>query len=183
MLISAISPRPKISGVRARTRRAESATLLTGSPYKAELERKQKAIAASSSAKAGKTAAKTAAPLKTSRGQKRKINIQKDDAQPSTSTAREKKSAKHQPDSGPRRKPTAAAAKKSGRKKRSAAHESGDSSSEDEEWPCIICGEPFANSKSREKWIQCQDCNKWAHEACTDGSRFFICPNCDSESD
>ena len=56
-------------------------------------------------------------------------------------------------------------------------------SSEDEEWPCIICGEPFANSKSREKWIQYQDCNKWAHEACTEGSRYFLCPNCDSEYD
>jgi hypothetical protein len=106
LLISAISPRPKISGARARTRRAESATLLTGSSYRAEMERKHTAATERSSAKAGKTAAKTAAPLKASRGQKRKTNSPKDDEQPSTSTAREKKSAKHQP------KTTAAAAKK-----------------------------------------------------------------------
>ena len=63
LLISIISSRLTITGVRGRTRKAESATLLTGSPYKAELDRKDKAAAASSSAKAGKAAAKTAAPL------------------------------------------------------------------------------------------------------------------------
>ena len=32
-------------------------------------------------------------------------------------------------------------------KRKAPAH---DDSSEDEEWPCLICGEPFVNSKSRE---------------------------------
>ena len=27
--------------------------------------------------------------------------------------------------------------------------------SEEEDWPCIICGESFRNCRSREKWIQC----------------------------
>ena len=90
-------------------------------------------------AKACKTAAK-----KSSRGQKRKTNSSKDDAQPSTSTAREKKSGKHRPET--RCRPTATATKKGGRKKCKAAQDSSDSCSEDEEWPCIICGEPFTNS-------------------------------------
>ena len=32
------------------------------------------------------------------------------------------------------------------------------SSSDDEKWPCIICGEPFEDSKSREVWVECQLC-------------------------
>ena len=28
------------------------------------------------------------------------------------------------------------------------------SSDEDEEWHCLICGEPFSNSRSREVWVQ-----------------------------
>ncbi|XP_041356355.1 PHD finger protein ALFIN-LIKE 7-like [Gigantopelta aegis] len=57
------------------------------------------------------------------------------------------------------------------------------SSSEDEEWPCLICGEPFENSRPREVWVQCHDCKKWAHRDCTEGQDCFICPNCDSDSD
>ena len=34
------------------------------------------------------------------------------------------------------------------------------SSSDDEKWPCIICGEPFEDSKSREVWVDCQLCKK-----------------------
>ena len=56
-----------------------------------------------------------------------------------------------------------------------------DEVSDDEEWPCIICGEPFSNSRSREPWLQCTECKKWAHEACTTGSVYFICPNCESD--
>ena len=63
--------------------------------------------------------------------------------------------------------------------KPSTSRESG--SSEDEEWPCLICGEPFSNSKSREVWVQCQQCLKWAHDDCTLGSPYFICPNCESD--
>ena len=37
------------------------------------------------------------------------------------------------------------------------------SSSDDEKWPCIICGEPFEDSKSREVWVECQLCKKNGH--------------------
>ena len=169
-LILAISPRPKISGVRSRTRKAESATLLTGSPYKNELEDKLKVAEARSSAIAFKAAAKSAALIKSLESTKQRKRSSNDDPQPSTSTTGRKKRAKLLPK-------TKTAAVRS--KKRKATHD--DTSSEDEEWPCLICGEPFANSMSREKWVQCQQCAKWAHEACTDGYSYFTCPNCESD--
>ena len=56
--------------------------------------------------------------------------------------------------------------------------------SEEEDWPCIICGESFRNSRSREKWIQCVSCKKWAHYECTAQTGCsFVCPNCDSDDD
>ena len=58
-----------------------------------------------------------------------------------------------------------------------------ESSDEDEEWPCIVCGELFCNSRSRETWVQCQMCLLWAHDECTPGLHYFICPNCESEAE
>ena len=63
-----------------------------------------------------------------------------------------------------------------------------DSSSEDdEETFCLVCTEPFSNSKSKEKWIQCTRCKMWAHELCTSrdsfANVFYVCDNCDSDSD
>ena len=57
------------------------------------------------------------------------------------------------------------------------------SSSEDEEWPCLVCCEPFQNSKGGEVWIQCIGCQKWAHEVCTPGDKYYECHNCLSDSD
>ncbi|GBP09108.1 Jerky protein homolog-like [Eumeta japonica] len=51
---------------------------------------------------------------------------------------------------------------------------------EDEHY-CLVCLSPYSASKSREVWIQCQDCKLWAHEACTPGLPNYICQNCDSE--
>lgn len=48
---------------------------------------------------------------------------------------------------------------------------------------CIVCCEPYANSKSRETWVQCLGCKKWAHNACTAGDPYYVCHNCDSDSD
>jgi hypothetical protein len=64
-----------------------------------------------------------------------------------------------------------------------------DSTDEDDDWPCLVCCEPFRTSKGREKWIQCVNCKKWAHEDCTDivkGQVLYVCDNCrsdDEESD
>jgi len=55
--------------------------------------------------------------------------------------------------------------------------------SEDEETFCLVCTEPYSNSRAREKWVQCTACHMWAHEACTDGNCSYICHNCDSDDD
>ena len=51
----------------------------------------------------------------------------------------------------------------------------------EEEDYCLVCLSPYSASKSREVWIQCQECKLWAHEACTSGLPNYICQNCDSE--
>ena len=48
---------------------------------------------------------------------------------------------------------------------------------------CIVRCEPYANSKSRETWVQCLGSKKWAHNACTAGDPYYVCHNCDSDSD
>lgn len=58
------------------------------------------------------------------------------------------------------------------------------SSSEDEdETFCLICDEPFSNSRPKEKWLQCTRCSRWAHEECTDKSPYFVCIHCNSDDD
>lgn len=80
-----------------------------------------------------------------------------------------------------RKKPKAGNSKT--RKGKRRRQESDESSDENEEWPCLVCGELFCNSRSRETWIQCQMCLLWAHEQCTPGLPYFICPNCESETE
>ena len=38
------------------------------------------------------------------------------------------------------------------------------SSGAKEEWHCLVCGEPYRNSRPGEKWVQCFDCKHWPHE-------------------
>lgn len=56
-----------------------------------------------------------------------------------------------------------------------------ESSSDDEECFCLVCVEPFSNSRPKETWVKCVKCNKWAHDACTSGQAIYVCQNCDSE--
>lgn len=56
-----------------------------------------------------------------------------------------------------------------------------ESDDENEECFCLICCEPFSNSKSKEKWVRCIQCKGWAHELCSDGSLLFTCIHCDSD--
>ena len=51
--------------------------------------------------------------------------------------------------------------------------------SDDEELPCIVCDEAF--SRSKEQWVACQECGKWAHADCTPGGNYYICHNCESD--
>ena len=57
------------------------------------------------------------------------------------------------------------------------------SNEEDETWPCLVCGEPFGDSKPGEIWVKCITCKLWSHEDCTAGEKEYICHNCDSDDD
>ena len=127
-LIRGFSPLPKIQSKRPRSRKAESATVLTSSPFKARLEQKR---------------SKQTVQKKTQ--QKKKASQGKS----------QKKRKRHEPEK--------------------------DSDQEEEDWPCLICCEPYRNSRPRDVWVQCQVCLHWAHEECTQGTAQFVCPNCDSD--
>ena len=59
-----------------------------------------------------------------------------------------------------------------------------DYGSDDEAWPCLVCGEPYSNSKPGEEWIQCNMCKHWAHQDCTPRDcYYYICQNYDSDDD
>ncbi|KAB0795100.1 hypothetical protein PPYR_11939 [Photinus pyralis] len=75
--------------------------------------------------------------------------------------------------------------KKPNRKKNKRAKYEETDDSSDEDTFCLICSEPYCNSRPGEKWIRCTTCRQWAHEECTDGMNplFFQCPNCDSDDD
>ena len=51
---------------------------------------------------------------------------------------------------------------------------------EEDACQCLVCDEPFGNSRPGEKWVSCNDCGKWAHEDCTSGDLCYVCHNCDS---
>ena len=61
-----------------------------------------------------------------------------------------------------------------------------DSSSEEEETYCLVCVEPYSNSRPREKWIQCSECKGWAHIECSSTENTivsYVCHNCESDDD
>lgn len=52
----------------------------------------------------------------------------------------------------------------------------------DEDVPCLYCNELYSWSRSKELWLKCQICGKWAHGACADRSpkiKTFICELCE----
>ena len=51
---------------------------------------------------------------------------------------------------------------------------------EEDACQCLVCDEPFGNSRPGEKWVSCTDCGKWAHDDCTSGDLCYVCHNCDS---
>ena len=78
---------------------------------------------------------------------------------------------------------TSAVVKRAVKKQNRSSRGADEDSSDNEEWPCLVCGEPFCNSRPREKWIQCVLCQQWAHEECTQGKYYYICQNCDSDDE
>ena len=69
------------------------------------------------------------------------------------------------------------------RKKKNArkSYKNDDGSSEEEDWPCLICAEPYSRTRPGDTWVERQVCRNWAHEESTSGQAQFICPNCDSD--
>ena len=45
---------------------------------------------------------------------------------------------------------------------------------------CLLCSEPWSNSRPKEKWIRCGLCQLWAHEDCADthGQTAYMCHLC-----
>ena len=69
------------------------------------------------------------------------------------------------------------------KRKTPSVEQHADSDSDEEAWPCLVCCEPFGNSKPGERWVRCTGCKKWVHEACTGGDICYVCHNCDSVAD
>ena len=137
-MIYNISPIPKAKEKRKRTRKQESAAIVTSSPYKRMLTEK-------------------------------------------ASTSDSSKLKRKVPPTEPKKQTKKTVSKRKGRRSRKKAKKESESS--EEEWPCIYCCEPYANSRPGETWIECQQCKRWAHSACTDDSAYFICMNCESEDE
>lgn len=68
-------------------------------------------------------------------------------------------------------------------KKRKAINEGSEDDDDEENCFCLCCLEPFASSRSKEKWVQCIECKGWSHEACTGGELGYICHHCTSDED
>ncbi|CAH1958296.1 unnamed protein product [Acanthoscelides obtectus] len=58
---------------------------------------------------------------------------------------------------------------------------SAESSEDENEYFCLVCVEPYGNSRKGEKWIQCTQCKMWSHEECVGQNLFYVCHNCESE--
>ena len=129
-LIPNISPLPKTSSARSKSRKQDSAAWVSSSPYKNALRRKVKHL-----------------------------------------SGRVK-------EAGSRRENDRCLRKQMTITVHAKRFRSDLSSDEDEEWHCLICGEPFSNSRSREVWVQCVLCRDWAHGECTEGNANYICENC-----
>lgn len=55
-------------------------------------------------------------------------------------------------------------------------------SDNEEDCACLYCNDLFSRSKSKESWLQCQICQKWAHADCADVPRKakkYVCELCE----
>lgn len=68
------------------------------------------------------------------------------------------------------------------KKKEKKERKKRDSSSEEEEdndESCIYCTELYSKSKTDDGWVMCQDCRRWAHEACAGVENDYEAYSCD----
>lgn len=59
----------------------------------------------------------------------------------------------------------------------SKAKDNAEMEEENEEDFCLVCLNPYSESRSREVWVQCLRCKFWSHEACTPGFPTYLCHN------
>ena len=54
-----------------------------------------------------------------------------------------------------------------------------DLKAEEDNTECLVCGDIYGHSKSKETWIKCNICQNWAHEKCTSYTRtgLYVCDN------
>lgn len=183
-----ILPPPRVSGPRPQNkhdRRRGKTAIITGSPYKLELEEEEREKKKRErTQKLEKRAAKTSllnVPKTKQTRRKRK---------PSGDAKQADKVKKCY--SEPEKKPQSSFAKieengpniRKPKKKSSVSQGWTSSSSEDEaekDEACIFCNALYLESKSGEGWIQCSSCQGWAHEACSKAEEeddTFLCDFC-----
>lgn len=154
-----VRPLPK-AGQRKQSKRGRKkrmSTVLTDTPAKEALEREQNEANLKKVKKNFQTDAKISASSAKPSKKKKRANT----PVPSTS--------------GTRKKTQVPKTKKNKQNKNQA------DSSIEEEWFCIVCCEPYSNSKSGENWISCYMCKQWSHEECTPGTHPFVCHHCDPD--
>ncbi|CAG5020469.1 unnamed protein product [Parnassius apollo] len=66
--------------------------------------------------------------------------------------------------------------------KRKVLHDSESDEGSVDDYFCLICCEPFDQSRAGEEWVQCVVCKKWSHVRCAKGNVIsYICLNCESD--
>jgi len=158
-LITQLSPIPRAEKARKRKRRAESAEVVTGSPYKKMLMEK-----ISSGKKQVKNKRVTKSVDQTKKKKTKKLTCRQDKAR----APRRRKNQDNQ------------LSKRTVNKVGKEATVKGDMNRNvDEDKLTCFCGEVFSEPPT-ELWIQCNLCKGWYHEACTagEGPYGLICDNC-----
>jgi hypothetical protein len=166
-LLRRMSPLPKCSKQRQRKRAAESAEVLTSSPYKRRLIEKA-----------------------CEKGETRRNHNSPHPKNKSTKPGRTVKSSKKKTcgDGRRRRKKNEAGrrsvnglknhnqAKKNGPRRKLTLKTAQSASDDNLHYYCPDCMEPY-NDPPVETWIQCKQCKGWCHETCTAGetARGFVC--------
>lgn len=98
--------------------------------------------------------------------------------------AKKKKQIKRrltEPNDRPKDKPKAVRQSSKTKPSQKNKDQSDTSESDEEECYCLVCLEPYGNSRSKEKWVQCIECRHWSHEECTQQESLYVCHNCLSE--
>ena len=142
---------------RTRKRKAEKATVLTGSPYKQILEEKQVV-----NRRKDDTATKKSMSCGKKSGEPRSRPTSQARQQGGSRGANGKRSKKSSPDkdddNGGRK-----GAKGKGRK---SCQDNDSNNKDDDIIPCAVCQVRRCDDKDNSSWIQCQDCMNWFHNEC-----------------